>query len=201
MRRLRSLLSLSLVVVLLPLSAGTAEASVRTIGSLALRSTASAQRIIVVRSGRMVALTESEAASTVTPGSLPLDRATEVRLERYLVHDNCPVTAIQEIEDRCSFLLQRQRSLRKTAEGNLRLNQRAQSVIDAVRHGTRTVRRSVATKKGQSTFRTAEKVTGLRKEYEERLGRPRRLQDTSAAFQAAVREGNRRVIPTTETTP
>ena len=68
----------------------------------------------------------------------------------------------------------------------MRLNQRAQNVIESVRTGARVIRRTVPND-AENTFRRAETLSGLRRQYEARLGRPRTLQETSAAFRASIR--------------
>jgi hypothetical protein len=192
-----SLLPLAFVSILLPFSGGIAEASSRTLGSLALQSSSSSH-IVMVRSGRMVALAQEEVGESVTPGSLPLDDQTERRIERYLVYDACPVTlmkAMEAMRDRCQYRLRQQRQLQSDARDRLRLNRRARAVIDAVQRGSRTILRSVATEKGQSTYRSEEALTGIRNFYEMRVGRPRNLRETSDAFQTEVKSSRGRLAP------
>lgn len=204
MLRIRSLFALSVALVLVPLFSESAEAGPRTAGSMALWSSVSHGRMTIVRSGRIVALMEVEADSPVVPGSVPLDNATEGRLSRYLLLDRCPpratvtttatVNTRKNIDERCQFLLARQRALQNTAMRNMRLSPRARNVIEEVTSGARTVSHDAKVKYHSDSrsdtlrfIRASEWQKGL-------TGRPTNLNQTSLEFQEAVRVGNRRML-------
>lgn len=116
------------------------EASTRTL-SYFLQSGTS-QRISSPLSRRLLALGEMGQTAGTELGSVPLDPASESRLERYILHDNCPVTLNMALHNRCQYLLKFNRFQGSLQSEDVRVSPRARRSLDSVSAGN-IVRRSV----------------------------------------------------------
>ena len=182
---MRRPLIVSLGVLSLLFFGGTAEASTRTLAHYMGGGTHLPRLgMTLVRTGRLVALTEGDAASAPEPGSVPLAPREESRIARYIIYDDCPRTTEREkdILIRCQYLLNREHQIQRTAESVMRLSPRART---RVTRGAIT-RRTVETRYRQD-IDTTNKFLHYGKNEGGALGRPRNFSETPTAFGEAVR--------------